>query len=712
MAIAAKTQANMLEQLLSHYINNANAANTRGEPSVAAEWCQRALQLAPDLPEAWYHLGTALAGLHKNSEAIAAFEKARVRTLDSADAQNSIGLQLIEIGAYREAEQCLIQALKLLPDYAFAHSNMGYLRMKQRQPEMAETALRTAISISPNLAAARINLGGVLTEQKKYEEAETVCRQAVELAPEMPQSWINLGVTLNASKQHRAAEAVFRKALELAPDLPDSWVNLGVVLDELKQFEAAAECYAKSLALDPDSEFVRGSLLHARMKVCDWHTLADDLPQQLQDVDRDKKVAIPFELLGLTADPAVQARAAAIWVNDKCPIPGAATAIPPRPPHEKIRLGYFSADYHAHATMHLMAELFEKHDRQRFELYAFSFGPDKNDAMRQRVSILFDRFIDVRLQSDKAVVQLARDLEIDIAVDLSGFTLGSRPGIFALRAAPLQVNYLVYPGTMGADFMDYLIADSTVIPEANQNYYSEKIVYLPHSYQVNDSKRLISDRFVSREEAGLPPYGFVFCCFNNNFKITPTTFDSWMRILKAVEGSVLWLLEDNPQATSNLAREATQRGIAAERLIFAKRLPTEEHLARHRLADLFLDTLPYNAHTTASDALWAGLPVLTCMGESFASRVAASLLRAVDLPELITEDMTSYEALAIRLATDPDQLARIKETLATNKRVAPLFDTQLFATHLEKAYQTMYERQQNGEAPAGFHVSPLTKQAG
>ena len=354
-----------------------------------------------------------------------------------------------------------------------------------------------------------------------------------------------------------------------------------------------------------------------------------------------------------------------------------------------------------------MAGLFEQHDRARFEVVGFSFGPDKKEAMRDRVAASFDRFIDVRDRSDRDVALLARNLDIDIAVDLKGFTTDSRWKIFAHRAAPLQVNYLGYPGTMGADYMDYIIADRVLIPDDSGKYYSENIIYLPHSYQANDRKRPIAERLFTRQELRLPDSGFVYCCFNNNYKITPAIFDGWMRILGQVRDSVLWLLADNPWAERNLRREAAARGVAAERLVFAGRLPAAEHLARQRAADLFLDTLPYNAHTTASDALWAGLPVLTRAGTSFPSRVAASLLTAIDLPELITTTPEDYERRAIELARNPEQLSAIRARLARNRLTTPLFDTGLFARHIETAYVQMYERYQAGLAPAPIHVAPL-----
>jgi predicted O-linked N-acetylglucosamine transferase (SPINDLY family) len=354
-----------------------------------------------------------------------------------------------------------------------------------------------------------------------------------------------------------------------------------------------------------------------------------------------------------------------------------------------------------------MAELLELHDRSRFELVGIDFGPVADDAMRTRVRACFDRFIDVRTLSDREVAQLSRDLAIDIAVDLKGFTEDARPGIFAERAAPVQVSYLGFPGTMGAGYIDYIVADEVVIPAASRPLYSEKVVSLPDSYQVNDRKRRIADGTFTREELGLPADGFVFCCFNNDYKVTPSTFDGWMRILRRVEGSVLWLFEDSAMAATNLHKEAERRGVGAERLVFARRMAPHDHLARYRNADLFLDTLPYNAHTTASDALWAGLPVLTCAGEAFASRVAASLLSAVGLPELITTTPAAFEALAIALASDRARLGRVRATLAANRPTAPLFDTPRFARHIEAAYQEMHERRLAGLPPDHITVAAL-----
>lgn len=422
----------------------------------------------------------------------------------------------------------------------------------------------------------------------------------------------------------------------------------------------------------------------------------EEIEGLVKGVQEAKPVTQPFELLSLTDSPELHRRASQIYADRRFKKQDALGPIVKRVPDGKIRIGYYSADFHNHATAYLITELFEKRDTSRFQLFGFSFGPETKDEMRRRLTAAFDQFIDVREMSDRDVAKLSRELGIDIAVDLKGYTTDARTGIFAERAAPIQVNYLGYPSTMGVDYIDYIIADKTIIPVEQQANYSEEVVYLPHSYQVNDSRRRISDRQFTKEELGLAEKGFVFCCFNNNYKILPTTFDGWMRILQTVEGSVLWLLEDNATAAANLRKEAERRGVENSRLVFARRMPLDEHLARHRHADLFIDTLPCNAHTTASDALWAGLPVLTCTGQSFASRVAASLLNAIDMPELITSTQEEYEAKAIDLATHPDKLRAIKNRLEQNRLTTPLFDTKLFARHIEAAYEAMYDRYQAG----------------
>jgi predicted O-linked N-acetylglucosamine transferase (SPINDLY family) len=390
-------------------------------------------------------------------------------------------------------------------------------------------------------------------------------------------------------------------------------------------------------------------------------------------------------------------------VRETCQADDSLGTIPKRAPHGKIRVGYFSADFREHPVASLLAELIETHDRSRFEVIAFSFGPEAPDEMRKRLARAFDRFLDVQGKSNLEIASLARSLSLDIAVDLGGYTHGNRANMFALRAAPLQVSYIGYLGTMGAGYMDYLIADPTIISPADQRHYSEKILYLP-SYQANDSKRRIADHVFTRKELDLPGTGFVFCCFNTTYKITPATFAGWMRISTSVEGSVLLLYADTAAVVSNLRNEARRSGVDADRLVFGKRLPIPEYRARYRAADLFLDTLPYNAGTTASDALWTGLPVLTCVGKTFAGRVAASLLQAIQVPDLITYTQERYEELAIELATHPQRLVEIKKRLADNRLTKPLFDTSLFTKHLEAGYTSIHARYQANLPPDHIHV--------
>lgn len=618
------TPFKMNRPFLAHCVASAHAAIRQGKHDAALAWCRKALQVAPDLPEAWYNLGLALAGLRQDAKAIAALLKAAALAAANPDAQNSVGLGLMDLGAHAEALQCFDRALALAPGFALAHFNRGGLM----------------------------------------------------------------------ARLHRSAEsaAAFRAAIELGLEGADAYYHLGNALLDLKQPKAALLAHEQALARKPDYRFLPGTILNTRRLMCLWEDDAVAVEAIRRQASLGETACDPFVLLGLIDAPDLQRKVAELAVATQHPENGALGPIPRRARGDRIRVGYYSADFHNHATAYLMAELFELHDRAGFEVVGFSFGPDRQDEMRRRIVSALDRFIDVRDQSDLAVARLSRALGIDIAVDLKGHTLEARTGIFSYRAAPVQVNYLGYPGTLGAPYMDYLLADPTLIPADSQRHYAEKVVYLPDSYQVNDARRRITDRSFTRSELGLPAEGFVFCCFNNNHKITPDTFDGWMRILKRVDGSVLWLLEDNPEVVTNLRQEAGRREVDPDRLVFAQRLPLAEHLARHRAADLFLDTLPYNAHTTASDALWAGVPVLTRMGASFASRVAASLLHAMGLPELITTSQADYEALAIDLAGHPQRLAGIRQALERNRRTAPLFDTPLFARHLESAYRAMHER--------------------
>ena len=544
----------------------------------------------------------------------------------------------------------------------------------------------------------------IFSELKRYDEALANYDRAIQIKPDYAEAYLNCGAILSELKRYDEALANYDRAIQIKPDYAEAYLNCGLIFSELKRYDESLRNYERAVKIKPEIDYLLSNIIHIKMFLCDWHNWGNTLDQLREKIQHKKKVSNPFALMSLIDDPELQKKSSEIYINDKFPAPNFFPKFNCYLMHNKIRIGYFSADFHNHATMHLIAELFERHDKSQFELIAFSFGPDYQDEWRKKAISIFDQFIDVRNKTDIEITSLARELEIDIAVDLKGFTQYSRTAIFASRAAPIQVNYLGYPGTMGAEYIDYIIADRILIPEDKQKYYSEKIVYLPNSYQVNIKERSVSDKPIDRRGMGLPKDAFVFCSFNNNYKITPETFDSWMRILQAVEDSVLWIFKTNDTAVENLKKEAKLRGINSARLVFADFLPVEEHLKRIQLADLFLDTLPFNAHTTASDALRVGLPVLTQMGESFSSRVAGSLLNAVNLNELITTNKDDYESLAINLAKNPEKLSQIKNKLKRNLITCPLYNATLFTKHIEIAYLEMCERFREDAAHGHIYV--------
>lgn len=670
----------------------------------ALESLDRALAIMPGFAQAHSNRGNALKELKRLDEALASYDSALALNPSYAETHYNRGKVLQDMARRDEALVSYDRALGIRPGYADALNNRGNVLAELNRPLEALDSYERALGIHPGSAATHSNRGGLLTQMNRLTEALASLDHALAIGPNNAEAYNNRGNALMALRRLDEALTSYDQALRLKPDFANALRNRGVVLEELKRPEEALTSYSKAMAIDPDLEFLYGAWLFAALQVCDWSDFSRRVDDLAERIRHGRSATPPFPLVALTASAALQLQAARTWMTRKHPPMPRVDDLPKRLRGARIRVGYFSADFHEHATTYLMAELFERHDRNRFELFAFSYGPEANDAMRSRVRAAFDQFIDVSHLSDKDVADLSRNVGIDIAVDLKGYTRQSRPGIFACRAAPVQVAYLGYPGTTGADFMDYLIADHTLIPSASRPYYTEKIVYLPDSYQANDSQRAIAERTYTRQDIGLPAKGIVFCCFNANFKITPHTFEGWMRILHRVEGSVLWLLEDNPTAAKNLRAEAERKGVGAARLIFAKRLPLADHLARHRAADLFLDTMPCNAHTTASDALWAGLPVLTCAGESFASRVAASLLNAVGLAEMVTSTREEYEALAIALVREPGRLRALTLKLDRVRATAPLFSTERFTASLERAYLRMHERHRSGLPPEDIQV--------
>ena len=675
------------------------------QPAKAVELLDRAVEADPRNAEYLTNRGGALLHLGRHAAAADSLERALARAPGRAEIHENLGDAQVGLGHQAAAVARYEAAIAIDPRHVRAQKNRGVILLALAAPEAALESLKRYVELAP-CADAHYNRGNALFELRRYAEALADYEQAVALAPSFADAQVNRGNALFKLKRVREAVAAYDAALDAAPRHLKALENRGTALRSLGQYDAAAASYDAALALDPAPRALHGMRLHARLQNCDWRDFEPELERLGAALERGEAASSPFCLLGLSGSAALQRRAAEAWVRQEGlvqlmpPAPDAARASRPA----KIHVGYFSADFREHPVALLIAELIERHDRSRFEVTAFSFGPDTGDAMRRRLVGAFDRFIDVRGSTDADIVATARRLGVDIAVDLGGFTDDARPGIFARRAAPLQVSYLGYLGTLGAPYMDYLIADATLVPAAARGFYAEKLLYLP-SYQANDSQRPIAERTPSRAEVGLPEDGVVFCCFNANYKITPMTFDGWMRILAQVHGSSLFLLGGHPAAADNLRREAGVRGIDLKRLVFGPPLPPAEYRARYRVADLFLDTLPYNAGTTASDALWAGTPVLTCPGEAFASRMAASLLESVGLPELIARDAADYERRAVELAADPDRLAALKAKLAHQRRIAPLFDSVRFARTLEDGYTQIHDRHLAGLPPDHVEVA-------
>ena len=681
------------------YSNRGLALNDLGRLDEALVNLDYALELKPDFAFAYNNRGIVLRNLNRLDEAIASFDRAIELKAGYAEAYNNRGSALYRSLKLKEALADYDRAIGLMPNYVEAISNRGIALNYLGQPEKALESLDLAISLKPDSASAHHNRGVALKCLNRHQDAVLSYDRAIALQADFAEAYNNRGSVLYNLMRLKESLVNYERAIALKPDFAEAYNNQAATLSDLNRLDEALAAYELAIKFAPDNELFFGSRFEIKIKLCEWSGYAESLKELEQKIRLHKQNAShPFIVMALFESAAVQKQAAEVFVHEKFSPNDALAPINKNPKHDKIRIAYFSADFRNHAVAYLTAGLFEKHDKSKFELIAFSLVSGPIDDMRKRIEPVFDSFVDVSKCSDREVALKARDMGVDIAIDLGGFTSHCRAGIFALRAAPVQVNYIGYPGTMGADYIDYIIADSTVIPQSHRKFYTEKIAYLP-SFQVNDSKRVVSDRKFSREELGLPATGFVFCSFNNIYKITPSVFDGWMRILKQVDGSVLWLLEDCSSTVKNLIKEAELRGVKGERLIFAKRLSASEYLARYRMADLFLDTLPYNAGTTASDALWTGLPVLTQAGEAFAGRMAASLLNAIHLPELITSTQDEYVALAVELAMNPYKMAKIKQKLTDNRLTTPLFDIDYFTKHIESAYTQMYERYQAGLTP-------------
>ncbi len=623
------------------------------------------------------------------------------------DARHLLGVLKAQSGQYEEALRLFGHALKLNRRAPEALTNQGRALNALRRHEEALASYDKALALAPDYVLALHNHGTTLLALGRPAAALADFQKLLTINPSFVLALHNSGIALNDLGRSAEAIAASTAALALKPDYPEALHNRGIAFTRLQRYEQAIADFEQMLRLNPDFDYGKGNLLHTKLQCCRWDGIEAEAEQIIAAVRAGKRADRPFSFLAISQSPRDQMLCARTFATDQ---------FPAQEPiwrgeqyrHDRIRLGYVSAEFRQHPVAYSIAELFERHDRRQFETFAFSCGPDKPGEMRTRLKAAVDRFIDAGRKSDREIALLMHQLEIDIAIDLMAFTQNTRSGIFAFRPAPVQVSYLGYACTMGVDYIDYIIADRVVIPETERDFFTEKVVHLPDSYLCTDAALRISEPTPTRAECGLPATGFVFCSFNNAYKITPRIFDVWMRLLHAVQGSVLWLFMRDETAKENLHREAARRGIAGGRLIFAPHLKLEDHLARQRLADLFLDTLPYNAHTTAAQALWAGVPVLTCIGTTFVGRVAASVLAAIGMPELITSSLEEYEQLALALATDAKRLAGMREKLVQDRDVFSLFDSDRYRRHIEAAFTSMWERQQRGQSPTNVTVEAST----
>ena len=667
-----------------------------GKISEAKDICIDILKTEPNNYNALYLLGVIEFQTKNYLKSVEIITKTIEINPNNSEYYNFKGIALVHLNKFEEAIQSWSKAIETDPNNVDAYNNRRNALIKLKRNDLALKDFDVAIKIKPNFAQAYNNRGVILKDLNRLDLALESTNKAIEINPKYADAYNLKGAILRELKQIEESIKNYNKALELNPNFANAHVNRGnILLNENKQIELALESFSKALKINPNLDFLFGKYIHTKTWLSNWNFIDEEINSLKNKIINGEKTATPFPVLSLIDLPDLQKKNAIKFVENQYSLTSNLGPIMKKTSNKKIRIGYYSADFNNHPTSFLMVHLLELHDRSSFEIFCFSLQNRKDDEMRKRVSKACDKFLDVSLKSDAEIAKISRDLEIDIACDVMGFTKGNKFQIFAEKCAPIQVSYLAFPGTTGANFIDYVIADKTLISKELQKHYSEKIISLPGTYQVNDSTKKISDKVFTREELGLPKNGFVFCCFNNNYKILPSVFDIWMRLLKKIKGSVLWLLVENSTAKENLKKEAVKRNVDENRIIFAKIMPLADHLARHRCADLFIDTFPYTAHTTCSDALWAGLPVITRVGNSFPSRVSASLLTAIDLPELITHTEKEFEDLAIEFANNKSKLDEIKIKLEKNKISESLFNTKLYTKNIESSFKIIYDRYLN-----------------
>lgn len=607
------------------------------------------------------------------------------------------GIELQNAGRVEEAAAVFRAYLQAVPHDGVATYSLAVIMMQRGETAAVMDMLGQAVSITPGFAPLWMAYGSVLQGLGRSADALIAYENAIKLNPEYSEALINSGVLLRESHRHLEALDRFQRVLTFKPDHETALGNSGIILTEFKRSEEAVAIFQRLLSVNPKYDWGPGLLAYERLHACDWTDFDKAAQDMVAGIKAGQKTCKSLPLMAFSDDAQAHQISAQMFAARFPAKPAMWTG--QRYRHKKIRLAYVSPDLREHPVGHLMAGIFERHDKNRFETIAISLGIDDGSRLRARMLASFDRFVDARLMNSRDIAALMREMEVDVAVDLAGYTADSRTDVFAHRPAPVQVNYLGYPGTLGTSYMDYIIADRHVIPPEHHQFFNEKVVYLPDAYLPTDTGLQIAERTPTRQECGLPEQGVVFCSFSHDYKISPPLFNVWMRLLQQVPGSVLWLMSRSEISQKNLRQEAANRGVNPDRLVFANRVPrVEDHLARYRQADVFLDTHPYNAHTTAADALMAGLPVVTFAGGAFPARVAASLLHAIGMPELVADSPAGYEALALHLALNPSVLQAVKAKLTSHRHTHALFDTDRFCQNLEAIYTAMWRQAELGDA--------------
>ena len=677
-----------------------------GKTSEAETAFKDVIQKHPEIAESHQLLGLIYAAREDFINAQECFKQAVRIEPNNAAYNSNYANTLQDTWKIEESIPFYQKAIELKPDFVDAHFNLGNsFRKLQRFPE-ALKCYEQAKRINPQYVKCYINTAVVYEAMKQIDRAIAEIFEALKFAPQSFELLSYLAVMYSIKKEYEPSMNYFRKAFETGQADDKFFLNYGTVCIELNQPAEAAKAFLKSAELNPGKNAVLGRALHQKMLIADWSGIKEINDEIVRRLPLKEDVADPFGYMGYSDSESDLQIAGFLYLNRKFPTLPKDFTTKKYPRHKRIKIAYVSGEFREHANGSLMTGLIECHDKEKFEVIGLDNGESDEGNLRRRLTAAFDEFIDIRPIGDFDLMQQLKAKEVDILFNLNGFFGAHRTGIFSNRSAPIQINFLGCPGTMGIDYMDYLIADNVVIPKTSYQFYNEKIISLPHSYQINDSKRPELKRTITRQECGLPEGAFVFCCFNNIYKITPETFKRWMRVLKRVPNSVMWFYYNFPEGPENLKREAQALGVDASRLIFSPYIKMADHIERNVLADLFLDSLPYNAHTTASDALWANVPVLTLQGKSFAGRVAASLLHAVEMPELITYTEQEFEDRAVDIATHPEKLAALKLKLSKNRLTTPLFDTKLYTKHFEAALIEAYERYQSDLPPAHIEVKP------